>query len=78
MVNTFPDRREDLALTSFFPRSGPPAEWRVADSPVAYEQAVETMEKAGRRDRRPATNRSWSGCWNTPPLYTSGTSAKDR
>ena len=45
MVNTLQERREDLALTSFFPRSGPPAEWRIADSPVAYQDAVETMEK---------------------------------
>jgi lipoyl(octanoyl) transferase len=75
MVNKLPERREDLALTSFFPRSGPPAEWRVADSPVAYEQAVETMEK---RAAEIAAGHESELVWllEHPPLYTSGTSAK--
>ncbi len=75
MVNMLPKRREDLALTSFFPRSGPPAEWRVADSPVAYQEAVETMEK---RAADIAAGNAPELVWllEHPPLYTSGTSAK--
>ena len=75
MVNMLQERREDLALTSFFPRSGPPAEWRVADSPVAYQDAVETMEK---RAADIATGNAPELVWllEHPPLYTSGTSAK--
>jgi lipoyl(octanoyl) transferase len=69
------ERREDLALTSFFPRSGPPAEWRVADSAVAYEEAVEVMEK---RAADIAAGNESELVWllEHPPLYTSGTSAK--
>jgi lipoyl(octanoyl) transferase len=75
MVNTLQERREDLALTSFFPRSGLPPEWRVADSPVAYEEAVETMEK---RAAEIAAGHESELVWllEHPPLYTSGTSAK--
>ena len=75
MVNMLQERREDLALTSFFPRSGPPAEWRVADSPVAYQDAVETMEK---RAADIAAGNAPELVWllEHPPLYTSGTSAK--
>ena len=75
MVNALQERREDLALTSFFPRSGPPAEWRIADSPVAYEEAVETMEK---RAADIAAGNAPELAWllEHPPLYTSGTSAK--
>lgn len=75
MVNMLRERREDLALTSFFPRSGPPAEWRVADSPVAYQDAVEVMEK---RAADIAAGNAPELVWllEHPPLYTSGTSAK--
>ena len=75
MVNMLQERREDLALTSFFPRSGPPAEWRVADSPVAYQVAVEAMEK---RAADIAAGNAPELIWllEHPPLYTSGTSAK--
>ncbi len=75
MVNTLQERREDLALTSFFPRSGPPAEWQVADSPVSYEVAVEVMEK---RAADIAAGNAPELVWllEHPPLYTSGTSAK--
>lgn len=75
MVNMLRERREDLALTSFFPRSGPPAEWRVADSPVAYQDAVEVMEK---RAADIAAGNTPELVWllEHPPLYTSGTSAK--
>ena len=75
MVNVLQERREDLALTSFFPRSGPLAEWRIADSPVAYQEAVETMEK---RAADIAAGNAPELVWllEHPPLYTSGTSAK--
>ena len=75
MVNLLQERREDLALTSFFPQSGPPAEWRIAESPVAYEEAVETME---RRVADIAAGNAPELIWllEHPPLYTSGTSAK--
>lgn len=75
MVNMLQERREDLALTSFFPRSGPPAEWRIADSPVAYQDAVEAMEK---RAADIAAGNAPELVWllEHPPLYTSGTSAK--
>ena len=32
--------------------------------------------RRARRPLPPARSRSWSGCWNTLPLYTAGTSAK--
>jgi len=75
MVNMPQERREDLALTSFFPRSGPPAEWRVADLLVDYQDAVETMEK---RAADIAAGNEPELVWllEHPPLYTSGTSAK--
>ena len=75
MVNMLQERREDLALTSFFPLSGAPAEWRVAASPVAYQEAVETMEK---RAADIAAGHAPELVWllEHPPLYTSGTSAK--
>lgn len=75
MVNMLQERREDLALTSFFLRSGPPPEWLVTDSPVAYESAVETMES---RAADIAAGHAPELVWllEHPPLYTSGTSAK--
>ena len=75
MVNVLQARREDPALTSFFARSGPPAEWRVADSPVAYQDAVDVMEK---RAADVAAGHAPELVWllEHPPLYTSGTSAK--
>ncbi len=75
IVNMPQEPREHLALTSFFPRSGPSAEWLVADSPVAYEEAVEAME---RRAADIAAGNAPELVWllEHPPLYTSGTSAK--
>jgi len=75
MVNMLPERREDLALSSFFLRSGPPPEWRVTDSPIPYEAAVETMEA---RAADVAAGHAPELVWllEHPPLYTSGTSAK--
>lgn len=69
------ERREDLALSSFFPLAGPPAEWQVATAPVAYQDAVESMEK---RAAEIAAGNAPELVWllEHPPLYTSGTSAK--
>jgi lipoyl(octanoyl) transferase len=75
MVNVLQTRREDPALTSFFARSGPSPEWRVADSPVAYQDALDIME---RRAVDIAAGHALELVWllEHPPLYTSGTSAK--
>ncbi len=75
MVNVLQAHREDPALTSFFALSGPPADWLVADSPVAYQDAVEVMEK---RAADIAAGNAPELVWllEHPPLYTSGTSAK--
>ncbi|WP_019196694.1 lipoyl(octanoyl) transferase LipB [Afipia birgiae] len=75
MVNVLQERREDPALTSFFARSGPPAEWLVTDSPVAYPEAIDIMEK---RAADIAAGHASELVWllEHPPLYTSGTSAK--
>ena len=75
MVNALQTRREDPALTSFFAQSGPPAEWRVADSPVPYQDALEVMEK---RAADIAAGHAPELVWllEHPPLYTSGTSAR--
>lgn len=75
MVNALQERRQDPALTSFFAQSGPPADWLVADSPVAYQDAIEIMEK---RAADIAAGNTPELVWllEHPPLYTSGTSAK--
>lgn len=75
MVNMLQERREDLALTSFFPQSGPPADWRVATSPVDYQEAVEVMD---RRAVDIAAGNAPELVWllEHPALYTSGTSAR--
>jgi lipoyl(octanoyl) transferase len=51
-----------------------PVEWRVSESPVAYEEAVATMEA---RAAEIATGRAAELVWllEHPPLYTAGTSA---
>lgn len=75
MVNALQARREDLISTSFFAQSGPPAEWLIADSPVAYQDALEVMEK---RATDIAAGHTPELVWllEHPPLYTSGTSAR--
>ena len=56
-------------------RSAPDLEWRISDAPVAYDAALETME------RRVAAIRAGDArelVWllEHPPLYTAGTSAR--
>ncbi|MBN9582125.1 MAG: lipoyl(octanoyl) transferase LipB [Afipia sp.] len=75
MVNALPDRRDDLALTSFLATGGGDVEWRVADRPIGYEAAVSQMET---RAAAIAAGEAPELVWllEHPPLYTSGTSAK--
>ena len=66
----------DAMTIGVFPSVGtPPAEWRVSDSPVAYEDAVATMRA---RAAAIAAGRADELVWllEHPPLYTAGTSAK--
>jgi lipoyl(octanoyl) transferase len=75
MVNALPDRREDLVLTSFFPKTGEDVEWWIAAGPVGYEAAVAEMET---RAAAIAAGHASELVWllEHPPLYTSGTSAR--
>ena len=66
----------DSLHPSMLPAPGaPPVEWRVSDSPVAYEEAVAFMEA---RAEAIAEGRAPECVWllEHPPLYTAGTSAK--
>ena len=69
--------RQSLDLTTFAaPDGGPPVEWRITDSAVAYPEAVAAMEA------RAAEIAAGSACelvWllEHPPLYTSGTSGRN-
>src|SRR5579872_4018423 len=64
--------RQSLGLTTFT-GSGGAVEWLISDAPVAYPEAVATMEA---RVAAIAANRSPEMVWllEHPPLYTSGTS----
>ena len=54
-----------------------PAEWSVSAGPVAYEHAVRSMEeRVAAIGHGTAPERVW--LLEHPPLYTAGTSAKDR
>ena len=71
MVNT----RSLSALTLPEPAAGPPVQWRVSDSPVAYEAALAAMDE---RVAAIAAGHAPELVWllEHPPLYTAGTSAK--
>jgi lipoyl(octanoyl) transferase len=72
MVNA----RQNLALTPFSAPAAGSVEWRVADSPVPYPEAVAAMEaRAAAIAAGTAPEMVW--LLEHPPLYTSGTSAKD-
>ena len=66
--------RNTLVIGLAAPPGSPPAEWRVSDSPLAYEEAVATME---RRVAAIAAGQASELIWllEHPPLYTAGTSA---
>ncbi len=71
MVNT----RSLSALTLPEPAAGPPAEWRISDSLVAYEAALAAMdERVAAISAGTAPELVW--LLEHPPLYTAGTSAK--
>jgi len=66
--------RNTLVIGLAAPAGSPPAEWYVSDSPVAYDEAVATME---RRAAEIAAGQASELVWllEHPPLYTAGTSA---
>ncbi len=69
--------RLSIAPASFLPRAGAPAvEWRIADTLVAYDEAVAEMEA---RASAIALGQASECVWllEHPPLYTAGTSARD-
>src|SRR2546425_1062473 len=49
-------------------------EWRISEIPVAYEAAVDEMERRVMAIRAAAADLVW--LWEHPPLYTAGTSAR--
>jgi lipoyl(octanoyl) transferase len=67
--------RKALSVGLPAPAGSAPVEWRVSDSPVAYEEAVATMEA---RATAIAAGSAPELVWllEHPPLYTAGTSAK--
>jgi len=71
MVNA----RNALTVGLGLPPGSAPAEWRVDDSPVAYEAAIAFMQA---RAAAIAAGKEPELVWliEHPPLYTSGTSAK--
>jgi len=69
--------RQSLDLTTFAaPDGGPPVEWRISDSAVAYPEAVQEMEA---RAEAIAQGHANELVWllEHPPLYTSGTSGRN-
>ena len=71
MVNT----RSLSVLTPPAAAAGPPVQWRVSDSPVAYAAALAAMDE---RVQAIAAGLEPELVWllEHPPLYTAGTSAK--
>jgi lipoyl(octanoyl) transferase len=71
MVNT----RDTLTFGLFPATPSPPVEWRVSDSLVDYEQALEAMtRRADLIARGEADELVW--LLEHPPLYTAGTSSR--
>jgi lipoyl(octanoyl) transferase len=76
MINAPVNPRQSLNLAGLRPlASGSEVEWRISDSPVAYPDAVATMEA---RAAAIAEGRAPELVWllEHPPLYTSGTSGQ--
>ena len=69
--------RNTLVFGLAAPPGSLPVEWRVSDSPLAYEEAVATME---RRSAAIAAGQAPELVWllEHPSLYTAGTSANPR
>jgi lipoyl(octanoyl) transferase len=74
MVNN----RQSLDLTRFASTSGDAAvEWRISEEPIAYPDAVKAMEaRAAAIAAHEAPELVW--LLEHPPLYTSGTSGKEK
>lgn len=74
MVNVLQNARDTLALSPFSHKPVDAVEWRFSAAPVAYEEAVETMEA---RATAIAAGHEPELVWllEHPALYTSGTSA---
>jgi lipoyl(octanoyl) transferase len=72
MINT----RNDIAAAPRAVAATAPVEWRIAPAPVAYADAVATMEA---RAAAIAAGEAGELVWliEHPPLYTAGTSARD-
>jgi lipoyl(octanoyl) transferase len=71
MVNT----RDSLDLTLARPSDSLPLEWRIAEQPVAYPEAVALMEaRAAEIAAGTASELVW--LVEHPPLYTAGTSSR--
>jgi len=69
------NERKTLIVGLPAPAGSAPAEWRVSDSPISYEEAVAAMEaRVAAIAARAAPELVW--LIEHPPLYTSGTSAK--
>lgn len=68
--------RESLKPLPWTRADGAPAEWRVSDAPVPYDEAVRFMEA---RAEAIAAGQAPEQIWllEHPPIYTAGTSAKD-
>ncbi len=76
MVNAPLNARQNLVLTPFQTPAAAPVEWRIAPAPVPYAEALETMEtRAAAIADGTAPELVW--LLEHPPLYTSGTSAKE-
>jgi len=70
--------QRDALASTFLPAAGtPPVEWITADEPVGYEVALDFMEH---RAKDIADGKASECVWllEHPPLYTAGTSARDR
>jgi lipoyl(octanoyl) transferase len=71
MVNA----RDGLTFGLLPTAGSPPVEWRISDSPIGYEQALEEMtQRAERIARGETTELVW--LLEHPPLYTAGTSSR--
>ncbi len=76
MVNAPLNARQNLVLTPFQAAGAALAEWRIAPAPVPYAEALAAMEaRAAAIADGAAPELVW--LLEHPPLYTSGTSAKD-
>lgn len=76
MVNAPLNARQNLVLTPFQAPATTAVEWRIAHAPVPYSEALEEMDtRAAAIADGTAPELVW--LLEHPPLYTSGTSAKE-